>query len=405
MAGFDDNTDVNGTQGTTAPTSQSVPGTEEAEVIGAYVYDPESGTYVYRPASEFRAAAESQDAAPAEPDPVEPEDMASDAMMGMRPRAVGDFGRVPSGDPADSVLFQQVDEVQMLSESDHHRGILKRIVIIVTVFAVLLLAAVLSLVVYNAKTAEPDTTATVIDEKAADADASHHDVALSALPSMQPLFGLSQEDVTARVGSDYLLISTGKPNDEQKKAGAETVLVFMKLQGTDKATVSASAEGKNETVAQDGEAAEGEETPTEEPTPTPAPVEIADDPNQPHLTIGIDSHDMVCWTRYEADMNVLGFSPSSFADLVETKDTLIDILEAVGVEPAVGYLYHVPNPSDYATYGEGDVVEKEAFTFSGDIDSATMPTSWAVSYLYDHTGASDGASLSAVKRNLVITLS
>jgi hypothetical protein len=174
----------------------------------------------------------------------------------------------------------------------------------------------------------------------------------TSIPDLASLFGLTVEEVKARLGADFQLIKTDAATDETNPA--------IRQLATFSYTPSLSADSANTTAN------------------TSLPSES--------IYASLDESGRVIDIYYLCDMRLLGYPERSFGDLLAGSEVVTGALASAGVQPR-DFSYEPPNPEESTIYDNPNSanakVVKQTQIFSGRTTSDTIPTVWTLTVTYD----------------------
>jgi hypothetical protein len=237
----------------------------------------------------------------------------------------------------------------------------KRVKIILIIVIILLIAALAALgylgyTIFNEGRAngqdgiKPGTT---ITGELEDPDAPGEvKVEETSIPDLVSLFGLTVEEVRARLGADFQLMKTDAATDEANPAITQLA--------TFSYTPSLSSDSSGMT------------------SNTSLPSES--------IYTSLDEEGRVIDIFFVCDMRLLGYPERSFDDLLAGNEVVIGSLASAGVQPR-DFSYAPPNSEESIVYDNPNSanrkVMKQTQIFSGRTSSDTIPTAWTLTVTYD----------------------
>jgi hypothetical protein len=272
----------------------------------------------------------------------------------------------------------------LIHASDRERAKSKRTRVILVIVILLLVAALGGLVylgytLYLESTAESPSGikpgATVVPDGIVDPSAPGEvTIEETSIPNLTGLFGLTIEEVKAKLGSDFQLIKTDSATEETNPAIKQlATFSYIPSVSGDGATTASSAS-----------------LPTES------------------IYASLDEGGKVIDIYYLCDMRLLGYPDKSFDELLASSDLVAGVLSSAGVEP-MDFSYNPPNPEESVVYdnpnSENRKVVKQSQIFSGRISSETLPTAWTLTVTYDFgTGVASTADFRQATRMINLKL-
>lgn len=213
-----------------------------------------------------------------------------------------------------------------------------------------------------------------IDPDSIDQNSASGQEAVTSIPQLSHLFGLSVDEALISLGTDYQLASTKEVGEEENPEIVQLAEITY-VGGQTSEDTSEHTEG---TLV-----------------------------NAPHLYASLNAEGIILEVYYTCSMDLLGYPSSSFSTLTAESDTLISALKAVGIT-LENYDYAAPTIDQYTYYVDPaateKVVSKEAFTFSGETGLDVAPKTWDVTITYDHTVSASTADVTDIVRMISINL-
>ncbi|MDR2587611.1 MAG: hypothetical protein LBC23_05060 [Coriobacteriales bacterium] len=174
----------------------------------------------------------------------------------------------------------------------------------------------------------------------------------TSIPNLTGLFGLTIEEVKARLGDSFQLVKTDSATEETNPAVTQlaTFSYTPSVSGAEAGAVSNTS------------------LPTES------------------IYASLDASGKVIDIYYVCDMQLLGYPEKSFDELLAGSETVAGVLASAGVEPR-DFSYTPPNPEESISYDNPNSpnrkVVKQTQIFSGRTSSDALPTVWTLTITYD----------------------
>jgi hypothetical protein len=244
---------------------------------------------------------------------------------------------------------------------------------IILVIVIVLLFAALAALVYLAYTIYRDGTApnnvalrpvpTITEVEVTDPDApSEVKVEETSVPDLVSLFGLTVEEVRARLGTSFKLAKTDAVTDESNP-DVRQLATFSYIPSV---TAGSSPAATN----------------------APLPSES--------IYASLNEEGKVIDVYYVCDMQLLGYPERSFDELLADSGVVAGSLASAGVQPR-DFSYAPPDPSESIVYDNPNSanrkVVKQSQIFSGRTTSETVPTVWTLTVTYDFGSGVDSTDL------------
>jgi hypothetical protein len=199
-------------------------------------------------------------------------------------------------------------------------------------------------------------------------------VEITTVPGLASLFGLTVEEVKAKLGSGFQLVKTDSLSDptNDKIRQLATFSYVPTVAGSTTETVPNSS------------------LPSE------------------NLYLSLDEGGKVIDVYYTCDMRLLGYPEKSFIDLLTTGEVVTGALAAAGVEP-MGFEFVTPYEDETISYDNVNSVNrkvvKQTTIFSGRTSTETVPTAWTLTVTYDYgSGVAETSDYHQATRTISLRL-
>ncbi|MCL1880357.1 MAG: hypothetical protein FWF71_07100 [Actinomycetia bacterium] len=184
----------------------------------------------------------------------------------------------------------------------------------------------------------------------------------ASIPGMRPLFGLTIDEASAKLGSQWVLDKNEDAKDSNnpnvKKLATLRYLPQLESGGAPSADASISLSSDTPPVA--------------------------------NLYLSTDSQGHVIAILYSADMDLLGYPKSGFASLLADDKLVLNALESAGIGPK-DFQYAAPDMRAATSYDYPDSadrkVSKQTTLFSGRTANDGLPGAWVVTVTYQFVPA------------------
>ncbi len=123
----------------------------------------------------------------------------------------------------------------------------------------------------------------------------------------------------------------------------------------------------------------------------------------PMAYLGLNSEGVVVQAGYSTPVSLLGYGSLSFYDLVETEHIIETTLQEVGLPIADDVVTLPVDKAEYSEYkGEDNVLAKESYSFSGEVDVSGVVRPWSSVLLYDYSTVNITNNLDDTIRTLYV---
>lgn len=255
----------------------------------------------------------------------------------------------------------------------------------ILIVVIILLVAALSALVYLGYTIYMESVergtgrigdvTTVIDGDVVDASAPPEiKIETTSIPNLSSLFGLTTDEVAARLGSSFLLASLRDESDETNPAIRQlATFSFVPTVSGGTGDMMANLSLPNETIY-----------------------------------ASLDASGKVVDIYYICDMRLLGYPDRAFVDLLADQDFVTSVLSSANVQPR-DFSFVAPDPDESTIYDNPSSanrkVIKQTHIFSGRTLSSSVPTVWTLTVTYDFgTGVASTGEFRQATRSINLKL-
>lgn len=245
------------------------------------------------------------------------------------------------------------------------------IVIIVAILALIVVLCVLfyqfmqasqSVVIQQVKE-EGAQNAALLNERGEEAsDARSHTGPTTEIPNLTNLFGMTQDEAIATLGSGALVSTTTDLNEEGNPVRKRVNIVL----------TSEPADARSGT---------------------------------PTVYLGLNEEGRTISVGYSAATTALGYGNLSFADAVQNEHIVEETLNAAGLSVAAGAAQLPADRASYCRYAsDGVTLIEENCTFAGDAQGNMAHYDWSARLIYSYDAANASGNLADTIRQISIEL-
>jgi hypothetical protein len=203
----------------------------------------------------------------------------------------------------------------------------------------------------------------VIDDNLSDGSLQQ----ITTIPNLRQLFGLGIEQVSQRLSSDFVLTKS-EDTEDATNPDIRTLVTYSYAPSSGSSTSAGTA------APASGSAAPNAASRVE------------------NLYLSLNTEGKVIEVYYVASLDLLGYDDVDFAALIDSSQSVTDVLRQAGIAPASDWKFTAPKPDAYTQYVDPAATVKKVKKLTATFYAATnsteaAPRNWNLTFTYDY-GAS-----------------
>ncbi len=244
----------------------------------------------------------------------------------------------------------------------------RRILIVVIIILIVVIAAG-AFLVYNLmgssqeeaeKLVEESDETTIIDNTEDTEDLPATTVKTTSAPDLVDLLGLTLDEAIAKLGNGAEVTTTQEVNEEGSAVKSQSRVALTSEVTTDMGS------------------------------------------NIPTVYLDFNEDNKVIQAGYSVATAALGFGSMSFADAIENEHIIETTLSEAGVDIDSSAITLPEDKSKYSTYDSNDVLTKEYYSFSGNVNIDSKTYEWSAVLSYDYASANATGNISDTIRVIYV---